>query len=103
MYPFHWVPAAGQRHASTDARPDGVLVYETGTSVSTLCQRKLSADNSELAWLWSTCRDCNSEAHRIAQGLASMASSERNFRTAYRDESSVRLNTFERVPPRRER
>jgi hypothetical protein len=101
MYPFHWVPAEGQRHASLDLRPGGG--YPTGMTVSTLCQRELSADNSELAWLWSTCRACNSEAHRIAQGVASMASSERNFRTAYRDESSVRLNTFERVPPRRER
>ncbi|MFI0468513.1 zinc finger protein [Saccharopolyspora sp. 5N102] len=64
MYPFHWVPADGQRHASLDSRPGGG--YPTGMSVSTLCERELPADNSDLGWLWSTCGDCNAEAHRIA-------------------------------------
>ncbi|WP_328592562.1 zinc finger protein [Saccharopolyspora elongata] len=68
-HPFHWVPAAGLRHASTDRRPDAALAYPTGTSVSPLCRQRLSADNSELAWLWSTCRDCDAEAHRIARTL----------------------------------
>ncbi|MEV0055987.1 zinc finger protein [Saccharopolyspora shandongensis] len=52
-YPFHWVPAAGQRHASTDARPSGG--YPTGMEVATLCGCRLDADNSELAWFWNTC------------------------------------------------
>ncbi|MGW1679832.1 zinc finger protein [Saccharopolyspora sp. NPDC002376] len=69
MYPFHWVPAAGWRHASTDRRPEGALAYPTGTSVRTLCREQLSADNSEIGWLWPTCDSCNSEAHRIAREL----------------------------------
>ncbi|WP_237710849.1 zinc finger protein [Saccharopolyspora spinosa] len=73
MYPFHWVPAAGRRHASTDRRPEGALAYPTGTSVSTLCRQELSADNWELAWLWSACGDCDSEAHRIARDLLATA------------------------------
>ncbi|MEU5853203.1 zinc finger protein [Saccharopolyspora shandongensis] len=72
-YPFHWVPAAGLRHASTDARPEGSLAYVTGTSVSTLCRQELSADNSEIAWLWPTCGGCDTEAHRIARKLAASA------------------------------
>ncbi|MEV5539447.1 zinc finger protein [Saccharopolyspora shandongensis] len=68
-YPFHWVPAAGLRHASTDRRPDGALAYPTGTFVSTLCRQELPADNSEIAWLWSTCGDCDAEAHRIVRQL----------------------------------
>lgn len=69
MYPFHWVPAGGVRHASTDARSAGLLVYPTGTPVSTLCGLDAVADNSELAWLWATCAECNSQAHRIAQSF----------------------------------
>ncbi|GAA0509907.1 hypothetical protein GCM10011581_42840 [Saccharopolyspora subtropica] len=68
MHPFHWVPAEGQRHASLDFRPGGG--YPTGMTVSTLCKQQLSADNSQLAWLWETCRDCNKEAHRIARSSA---------------------------------
>ncbi|MGW5644489.1 zinc finger protein [Saccharopolyspora sp. NPDC003752] len=63
-YPFHWVPAAGQRHASTDARPPGG--YPTGMEVATLCGCRLDADNSELAWFWNTCPGCNRSAHALA-------------------------------------
>ncbi|MEV6234802.1 zinc finger protein [Saccharopolyspora shandongensis] len=65
MYPFHWVPAAGQRHASLDERPCGCS-YPTGTQVLTLCLQQLSADDSELAWFWDTCSECNREARRLA-------------------------------------
>ncbi|MEV0704202.1 zinc finger protein [Saccharopolyspora sp. NPDC050389] len=64
MYPFHWVPAEGRRHASLDSRPG--VGYPTGMEVSTLCEQRLLAEDSELGWLWSTCGDCNAEAHRIA-------------------------------------
>ncbi|MCI2422028.1 hypothetical protein MOQ72_31810 [Saccharopolyspora sp. K220] len=83
MHPFHWVPAEGQRHASLDSRPGGG--YPTGMAVSTLCEQRLSADNSELGWLWSTCGDCNTEAHRIAR------------------RAQVVLGTVERKMPRDER
>ncbi|WP_188989866.1 zinc finger protein [Saccharopolyspora thermophila] len=69
MYPFHWVPAAGQRHASLDAHPDGALAYPSGTGVRTLCGSQLTADNSKLAWLWETCAECNAEARRISAEL----------------------------------
>ncbi|KAA5830206.1 zinc finger protein [Saccharopolyspora hirsuta] len=65
MYPFHWVPAAGQRHASLAEKPVG-CAYPTGTQVETLCQQEVSADNSEVAWLWGTCAECNREARRLA-------------------------------------
>ncbi|RKT84092.1 zinc-finger [Saccharopolyspora antimicrobica] len=64
MHPFHWVPGEGERHASLDSRPGGG--YPTGMGVTTLCGKELLADNSEFGWLWSTCRACNAEAHRIA-------------------------------------
>ncbi|MDA3644948.1 hypothetical protein LZ318_03800 [Saccharopolyspora indica] len=69
-YPFHWVPAAGQRHASTDRRPEGALAYPTGTSVATLCREQVVADNTEIGWLWPTCDGCNTEAHRIVRELS---------------------------------
>lgn len=65
MHPFHWVPAAGQRHASCTEKPVG-CAYPTGTQVTTLCQRDVRADNSEVAWLWATCAECNREARRLA-------------------------------------
>ncbi|MDA3646647.1 hypothetical protein LZ318_25925 [Saccharopolyspora indica] len=65
-HPFHWVPGAGQRHASTDARPVGTLVYPAGTEVSTLCEESVQADSSEIAWLWPTCSACNRAAHKLA-------------------------------------
>ncbi|MCI2421839.1 hypothetical protein MOQ72_30830 [Saccharopolyspora sp. K220] len=64
MHPFHWTPAQGQRHASLDTRPGGG--YPTGMSVKTLCNQQLTAENTDLAWLWLTCPDCDVEAHRLA-------------------------------------
>ncbi|MGP4019693.1 zinc finger protein [Saccharopolyspora sp. 5N708] len=70
MYPFHWVPAGGARHASLDAHPGGAFCYPSGTSVRTLCEQQLTADNSVLAWLWDTCGTCNDEARRLACTVA---------------------------------
>ena len=64
VHPFHWVPAAGKRHATTTARPGGG--YPTGMTVPTLCDEELTADNSTTAWFWETCPVCNVEAHRLA-------------------------------------
>ncbi|QUG99656.1 hypothetical protein HUO13_01565 [Saccharopolyspora erythraea] len=64
MLPFHWVPCDGARHASRDTRPAGG--YPTGKEVKTLCGREMTADNSQHAWFWGTCTDCNREAHRLA-------------------------------------
>ncbi|GAA4837227.1 hypothetical protein GCM10025787_16730 [Saccharopolyspora rosea] len=66
MHPFHWVPGDGARHASLDARPEGVFLHPTGAEVRTLCGLDVLADNSQLAWLWETCPECNAEAHRIS-------------------------------------
>ncbi|WP_190819464.1 zinc finger protein [Saccharopolyspora pogona] len=98
MHPFDWVPAEGERHASLDSRPGGG--YPTGMAVLTLCRKQLSADNSQLGWLWSTCRDCSAEAHRIAASQASVVPGERNFRAIERGECSVRFNTSQPKPPR---
>ncbi|GGI80879.1 hypothetical protein GCM10011581_17810 [Saccharopolyspora subtropica] len=65
-HPFSWVPAVGQRHASTDAKPAGG--YPTGMTVQTLCGHQLIADNTETAWLWETCPECNAAA-RVLAGL----------------------------------
>ncbi|GAA4849103.1 hypothetical protein GCM10025787_34900 [Saccharopolyspora rosea] len=65
MYPFHWVPGDGRRHASLDPRPCRCR-YPAGALVSTLCGRKVVVDHSEVAWLWETCPDCNGEARRLA-------------------------------------
>lgn len=70
-HPFHWVPGAGQRHASTDGRPSGSLVYVDDTEVSTLCGESVQADSSEIAWLWPTCSECNRSARELA-GLPPM-------------------------------
>ncbi|WP_093148377.1 zinc finger protein [Saccharopolyspora antimicrobica] len=67
-HPFHWVPADGQRHASADPHPLGASVYSSGADVTTLCERTVEADVSELAWLWATCADCNAAA-RVLAGL----------------------------------
>ncbi|GAA0516326.1 hypothetical protein GCM10011581_46210 [Saccharopolyspora subtropica] len=69
-HPFHWVPAAGQRHASTDPHSAG-NVYATGADVTTLCERRVKAETDELAWLWETCPDCNAAA-RVLAGLPPM-------------------------------
>lgn len=71
-HPFHWVPADGRRHASTDEHPPGASIYPDGTETSTLCQRTVKADTSDTAWLWETCLDCNSAAHELA-GLPPLA------------------------------
>lgn len=60
-----WVPADGARHASIDTKPTGG--YPTGMCVQTLCGHQLIADNTELAWLWETCPDCNAQAHKLAR------------------------------------
>ena len=65
MHAFHWTPAEQQRHASLDTKPANGN-YPTGMCIETLCGRQLPADNSERAWLWPTCPDCNAEARRIA-------------------------------------
>ncbi|MGI8308802.1 hypothetical protein [Saccharopolyspora hattusasensis] len=31
-----------------------------------MCGHQLIADNTELAWLWDTCPDCNAAAHVLA-------------------------------------
>ncbi|WP_407074752.1 zinc finger protein [Saccharopolyspora sp. SCSIO 74807] len=67
-YPFHWVPAAGQRHATLDARPGGG--YPTGISVETLCGVQICADNSEFGWLWPTYPECAPETRRLAEEYA---------------------------------
>ncbi|MDR7301001.1 zinc finger protein [Haloactinomyces albus] len=63
-HPFTWVPADQARHASTDSTPNG-HGYPTGTEVMTLCEQQLTADNSENAWFWGTCPDCNVAAHEL--------------------------------------
>lgn len=65
MHAFHWVPADNQRHASRDTKPANGN-FPTGMCVKTLCGRQLPADNSERAWLWATCPDCDAEAPKIA-------------------------------------
>ncbi|MEV4644563.1 zinc finger protein [Saccharopolyspora sp. NPDC049357] len=68
MYKFHWVPANSSRHASTDERPEGALVYPSGTAVTTLCGKvDQVADNTEIAWLWATCPECYEAALRMAR------------------------------------
>ncbi|NYI81603.1 hypothetical protein HNR68_000233 [Saccharopolyspora hordei] len=37
--------------------------------MTTLCRERLTADNSEIGWLWPTCAECNGEAHRIVRDL----------------------------------
>ncbi|GAA4861873.1 zinc finger protein [Saccharopolyspora rosea] len=64
MHPFHWVPAAGERHASQDARPYGG--YPEGRQVTTLCGQQLPAAVGDSPWLWGTCPTCNDRAHDLA-------------------------------------
>ena len=68
MYPFHWVPADGWRHASLDKRPWG-NAYPSGMLVNTLCSQEVVADATREAWLWKTCGDCHSEARRVAAAV----------------------------------
>ncbi|MBB5159440.1 zinc finger protein [Saccharopolyspora phatthalungensis] len=62
--PFHWVPADGQRHASTDPKP--AKGYPTGFVVGTLCGHQLAAENTSRSWLWPTCGTCNDKADGLA-------------------------------------
>ncbi|WP_333777767.1 zinc finger protein [Saccharopolyspora oryzae] len=71
-HPFHWVPAEGQRHASTDERPSGSSIYPDGIEVTTLCEQTVMASTGEMAWLWPTCPGCNAAA-RARAGLPPMA------------------------------
>lgn len=65
MYPFHWAPCAGRRHASLDDHPRG-RDYPSGTEVTTLCGQELVTDCSEFGWFWDTCPECYAEALRLA-------------------------------------
>lgn len=65
-HPFHWVPADGRRHASTDEHPPGASMYPDGTTVTTLCDRTVSAETGEMAWLWRTCPKCHVAARALA-------------------------------------
>lgn len=65
MYPFHWVPCEGRRHASLDEHPHG-RSYPTDTEDTTLCGQELVAENSEFGWFWDTCPTCYREALRLA-------------------------------------
>ncbi|MDA3647990.1 hypothetical protein LZ318_22675 [Saccharopolyspora indica] len=65
-HPFHWAPAAGQRHASADEHPPGAAVYPNGTEITTLCGLAVEADAGDMAWLWPTCVDCNAAARTLA-------------------------------------
>ncbi|SFS82313.1 zinc finger protein [Saccharopolyspora flava] len=62
-HPFSWVPAEGQRHATTDPKPR--QGYD-GVEVRTLCLKRVTVDNSDIGWLWPTCSSCNTGAHELA-------------------------------------
>ncbi|MEY8042480.1 zinc finger protein [Saccharopolyspora cebuensis] len=59
-YPFSWVPAAGQRHAT--AAPG----WRHGERVVALCGAGVAAVDSAQAWLWWTCPRCDVKAHELA-------------------------------------
>lgn len=63
-HPFRWQPGEGKRHATLMPRPRGG--FPDGTEVDTLCGTRVAADNSDIAWLWSTCTECNEQAHAMA-------------------------------------
>ena len=66
---FGWVPADGGRHATADVRLAGA--YATGETIVALCARKVTvAKSTEVAWLWPTCVECNSEAYALAESGA---------------------------------
>lgn len=68
MHPFRWLPAEGERHATAEVRLAGA--YATGDQVASLCGLSvLAAEGTEIAWLWPTCPDCNTAAHRLAEGV----------------------------------
>ncbi|MBB5156409.1 zinc finger protein [Saccharopolyspora phatthalungensis] len=74
-HPFHWVPADGKRHASTDPKP--AKGYPSGLVVATLCGHQLAAEKTDLAWLWETCRTCDDKAHALAKASTPPAASAR--------------------------
>ena len=63
-HPFHWQPGDGLRHATLQARPRGG--YTDETRIETLCGTSITVDDSEHAWLWTTCSECNKVAHVLA-------------------------------------
>ena len=63
-HPFSWVPADGQRHATTDAKPR--YGYHA-IRVRTLCDLRVLVDDSDVSWLWPTCPGCNEGAHELAE------------------------------------
>ncbi len=64
----HWVPADGQRHASTDSKPVGCYAYPATWEVKTLCGLTVTAADGKPAWLWETCPTCNARAKERARG-----------------------------------
>ncbi|MFR9731859.1 zinc finger protein [Saccharopolyspora sp. MS10] len=63
-YPFRWIPAAGERHATTDSAPGPGL--PPAGSAATLCDRQVVVAHGEQAWLWPTCRACGAAVHPLA-------------------------------------
>ena len=68
-HPFRWQPGEGQRHATLCARPRGGFPPET--RIKTLCGETVTVDNSDLAWLWTTCPECNQVARDLANSSES--------------------------------
>lgn len=74
-HPFTWVPAAGQRHASTDPLPSGSgHEYPADVTVRSLCGREVVSASGELPWLWLTCAECDDEARAIVGAPARIPS-----------------------------
>ncbi|MGW3468785.1 zinc finger protein [Saccharopolyspora sp. NPDC000995] len=63
-HPFRWQPGNGQRHATLKPRPRGGFPAES--QVETLCGKQITVDNSDIAWLWTTCPECDKTAHELA-------------------------------------
>lgn len=63
-HPFRWQPGDGQRHATLQTRPRGG--FAENARIAALCGVETTVDDSELAWLWSTCPECDQAAHDIA-------------------------------------
>ena len=72
MQSFHWTPAGGRRHASAEPHPRGATAYPDGAEVAMLCQRIVSVDNDDSAWLCETCPSCFA-AVRVFAGLPPVA------------------------------
>ncbi|MEV5538637.1 zinc finger protein [Saccharopolyspora shandongensis] len=62
-HPFRWQPGDGQRHATRKLRPRGG--FPVDAQIETLCGKQITADNSDVAWLWTTCPECNRFAHEL--------------------------------------